>query len=235
MNGNRNVRLTTIFLLIIFLPMMTGCALPWVKISEVPIKPATQYKFCFEQEGLVIAVDPFFEEERLKTFFGTDLLKHGILPILVVTENHDPKSGYLLEKKAFSLAMKVQQQADTKEGIDPSLPKSTRVNPLQSGPVAVLGLATAVLAPGLVLLSLPVLVPVDMHAKKIEGDIRKINENLNNKGFVDRTIFPGESHSGFVYFQVQDTETVKNVSIMLIKAKGIVSDKELDFVLKIKD
>jgi hypothetical protein len=39
------------------------------------------------------------EEDRLKMYFGGDLLAFGILPVLVVAENEKADFGYLIEEK----------------------------------------------------------------------------------------------------------------------------------------
>ena len=203
---------------------MGGCTF---KLPSVAIQPIQQYNFVQGQDGLKIALDPFFEEERLKEFFGYDLLSHGILPVLVVAENNNPKSGYLLEKKFFSAVMKVEKETDTKAAAEPAVPP---VPGELSTAVAITIGVTGIVAPVFVIVpGLPVL----FFLAKQEDDIQKANENLKEKAFVDRTIFNGESHCGFVYFQVKDREAAQEISIISIKAKNITSDKELNFVFQI--
>ena len=220
-------------LLVGCLSILSGCA--GIRIPEMTVKPITEYRFSQEQEGLRIAVDPFLKEERLKTFFGADLLSHGILPLLIVAENLDPKSTYLIEQKSFSFAVKAEQQSDITEGMDHpsvSVPEGARTYETTS---SIFVTSTGIIAPGLTLIALPVLLPLDIHFKKIRADIRNINENLEKKAFVDRTISPGELASGFVYFQIKDRESAKKIAIIFMKAKGIPSDKDLNFVLQIKE
>lgn len=220
--------------------LIMGCT---VKISDVAVKPTPQYKFCQEKGGLKIAIDPFFEKERLKEYFGADLVSHGILPLLIIVENHHLKAGYLLDKKFFSAALETVKEPETKEGTDPSVsvPKEADVAKwagLATAEVGVVGPAVGaaagvIVAPGPGLVLIPITLSLAIYATKIEGDILKINDNLSKKAFVDRTVFPGESHSGFIYFQLKNREGLQNISAIMIKAKQIPSEKELDFIFQI--
>jgi len=214
-------------MLIGFSLIIMGCSL--AVSPDVAVKPVPQYKFYQEQEGLRIAVDPFYEKERLQNSFSGDLLSFGILPILIVIENHNPKSGYLLDRKFFSIAMEASQQTSDKDLAVPMPQKE--IDTLKYTGLGIVGVSSIIGPP---IMLIPGMAVMGYAAKK-EIDIKEINENLSRKAFIDRTVYPGESHSGFVYFPVRDREASQNIAAVLVKAKDIPSDKELTFVFQIKN
>jgi hypothetical protein len=206
--------------------MIMGCS---VKMSEVKIKPPLQYNLCQEQNGLKVAVDPFFEKERMENFFGTDMLSYGILPVLVVIENNHSNSGFLFQKTYFSIAIK-GENSDTKSGTDATIPKNQKILDLEKNPELAVAMGViSVVAPGIVLSLTPLMMYEDI--KRI--NIMKKNYNMMMKAFIDKTIFPKESHSGFLYFQVKDQQVIRNVVAIIVKTKNTLTDEELRFVFQI--
>jgi hypothetical protein len=99
-------------MLVGFSLVMVGCS--YTLAPNVVVKPASQYKLCQEYEGLKVAVDPYLDKERTNDSFQFDLLSYGFLPVLIVIENHNPKSGFILNKKDFCIAREVEYQANAK-------------------------------------------------------------------------------------------------------------------------
>ena len=194
---------------------------------NVVIKPISQYKLWQVKEGLEIAVEPFFEKERMKTLFETDLLSYGILPVLVVIENNHPNSGFLFDKRNFSIAIK-EEDSDSKTGTVETMSKYKKLDEypgitLAMGTIGMI--APITMAPG---------VAIGIYDTLKERDNEKIRQNLMRKAFLDKTIFPKESYSGFLYFQMKDLEGMKKVVAVLIKAKNVISNEEQTFVFQIR-
>jgi hypothetical protein len=206
---------TKIFLMGI-LVCITGCTINLPR--DVPIESAHHYKFSLDQEGLIVSVDPFLEKERLETFFGCDLLSRGIMPVIVLAKNHHPSFTYLLQSQDFSAAKKGEPDANqTNKDLTLPPPKERESVPA----LRVAGLFFPI-----------VLFPL-MAISAQEQDIRIINENLKRKALTDRTLFPGESHFGFVYFKVADREDAQQIAEIIVRAKNIQSEKEIIYVFRI--
>jgi hypothetical protein len=210
------MKLTIQIFLVGFSLVIVGCS--HTLAPNVTVKPTSQYKLCQEQEGLKVAVDPYFEKERVNDSFQFDLLSYGVLPVLIVIENHHPKSGFLLNKKDFLVAKEDEYQANAKESVDPAVSRF-------SDPTAARVRAVGILLGSFVLTS---------YALKRDIDVNKMNENMIKKVLIDRTIYPGETYSGFVYFNVGDERTIKEIRVILIRAKNISTDKEFDLIFQIK-
>jgi hypothetical protein len=133
-----------------------------------------------------------------------------------------------LKGDLISLTIKAGQSSDGQKGIDPKVTDKE----LEVGRRAVMvGYATTIVAPIMVVLTSIAVIPLIIK----ETEVQKINENLRRKAFVDRTVYPGESHFGFVYFPVTNRETLRDAEALTIKAKELSSDKELKFVFQIKE
>jgi hypothetical protein len=204
--------------------MVNGCA-TYVP-PAAPVQPATQYKFTQEQQGLMVAIDPFMEEDRLKTYFGTDLLANGILPVLIVVNNHNPQSGYLVQAESFSLSKKGGTVTDSKGG------EAQAPRPNLDGAQAGVAAGGVIAAAAIPLLMVPAVFAIIVMDKKM-ANATAINENLRKNAFVGRTVLPGESHSGFVYFKVGSRDEAKDLGTISSRVKELKSDKELLFVYQI--
>jgi hypothetical protein len=209
----------------------SGCAKKKV-VPDLVVSPAQQYKYCFDQEGLRIAIDPFFEEERIRLYFGGDLISRGILPVLIIIENNDNKTGYLLERNAIQLQ-------DSQQGASDRVAYSRE--PAIVYPLRPLNILEILLNPtpfGAITLTARALSGNPIMKPDIDDDVvleaHMLNENLKKKAFVDRTVFPGESHSGFVYFQIKGSDDLKNIFAIVVKVKNIRFDNELSVDFKIK-
>lgn len=223
----------TNFIAVFLFLSLSGCATNKTVIPDVPVSPAQQYKYFLDQEGLSIAIDPFFEEERIRLYFGGDLLSRGILPVLIIVENNDNKAVYLLERNSIQL-QDSQQGVPDRAAYNREPAISYPVRPLNvfeilGNPLAFAHITLTVRA----LSGNPVMKPdVD---NKVVLEANTLNENLKKNAFVDRTVFPNERHSGFVYFQIKGSDDLKNILAIVVKAKNIRFDKDLSFDYKFKN
>jgi hypothetical protein len=209
---------------------VTGCATLTMP-PNVPVDNVSKYNLSVEKEGLAIAVDPFFEKDRLKRFFDTDLLDNGILPIMIVVENNSKNDGYILDKNSFSIAMKSQPTSDSEKTTDPSISLNRKeIDALNYSAIGLIGTSLIIGPP---ILLVPGLI-ADFYAGKKYVDNRKINDNLLKKAFIDKTVYPNDSHSGFVYFKLKDRDDIQNICELLVVPIKISSDEKVIFEFRIK-
>ena len=92
---------------IILLPgfLVSGCTVP-VRIYDIDVKKPSSYSHSVSLSGLSLAADTFSEEDRLKRYFGENLLERGILPILVVIQNVSAADAYILLSDQSGLVLR---------------------------------------------------------------------------------------------------------------------------------
>ena len=204
-----------------------GCVPKMTVFPDVPIHPVREYTYLQEKDKLIVAVEPYFETEKIITYFGTDLLSQGILPVLVVAENHHLKSGFLLDKTNISIS---KQNAGNSESEVAATTNRQQIMPYSQKPEE-LRKSSRNLMPFAALF--PVLIVPGMIIDNQRADADSVIANLRKKLLIDRTIYPGQSNAGFVYFQMKDKEEINKVSSILIKSKMMISDEEIVFNYKI--
>ena len=209
--------------------ILTSCA-P-VEIKKVTTQKADYYKFASQKAGLKISVDPYREEKRLQEFFGCDLLSRGFLPVLVVIENQNAEDGYILVKEKSALVIKNTDptNSETNLGIggydSHDLEKAVKAQT-----------ATAIIA-GTVGIVFPVagvvILPVVAIAEKRTKDEFEIRRNIEETQLLDKTLYQGGSHSGFLYFQLKRKEDVDSVAGIYLSMKNIRSKEIISFIINI--
>jgi len=55
---------------------------------QLPLREADLYPAAETKAGLAVAIDEMSDPQRVWTYFGTDLLGKGILPVQVIVSNH---------------------------------------------------------------------------------------------------------------------------------------------------
>lgn len=82
------------------LALVAGCATP----PAYPTRAAADCRAQATKEGLTIGIHPIFDKQEAEHYFGSDLLLRGLLPVLVVVENHSKDASYLLSMNNCSLS-----------------------------------------------------------------------------------------------------------------------------------
>lgn len=80
--------------------LLSGCATP----PPYPSVTAEACRVHNAQQGLEVGIKPLFDKQELDHYFGTDMVSRGILPVLVVAENHSTNASYLLAANNCSLS-----------------------------------------------------------------------------------------------------------------------------------
>ena len=92
-------------ILIFSLLGLMACSTPY-RVVEIPLRDADLYPRAQKKAEITVAVDEITDPERVKRYFGADLIKAEILPINIVVSNHGegryiikPSDVLLLEGK----------------------------------------------------------------------------------------------------------------------------------------
>jgi len=198
-----------------------------VNIHRVTVKKASSYKFSKSKAGLMVSVDPFFEEDRLKEFFGANLLSKGILPVLVVFENVKADDGFvLLTDRANLVVEKLASKADTT-----GFTYEKQVNEASrtlSGTEALMA-PMVIVAPIVGVATLPFLFAAE-DAYKDAVDVAK---NMETVKLVDKTVYPKGSHSGFLYFKLENEDDAGNIEAIQLNARNIRTKESVMFTIGI--
>jgi hypothetical protein len=225
--------------LIIFIFNFIGCA-P-VEIKKVTAQKADYYKFTSQKAGLIISVDLYREEDRLKEFFGCDLLSRGVLPVLLVIENQNAEDGYILVKEKTGLIMektnstktedKLEKEGYTSDELEQAIKTKAGIDNINalvftgSLPFYAVG---AIASPIIVIGIVPMLI-----AEKKVKDEYAIKRNIEETQLVDKTLYQGSSNSGFLYFQLNDKEDINKIEGILLSMKNIRSKEITSLIIKI--
>jgi hypothetical protein len=213
-------------LLLLFLAF--GCS--HTHIPEVSVQPSKNYRMCQDVAGLIVGADLYVEEDRLKEYFGKNLVqKNNILPVLVVLENRHLRDGYLIEGGQISLALR-QGAARAEEG-QATVPVTDKTGALSTAvvPLAIAGvLFTPAALAGIALL------PFLAAAERQRDVAVQINDNLTKKALTDRTLYPGEVHSGFVYFPLSSPAMVSDIAAVEVKVKNLKTSQLMKVVLPVR-
>src|ERR1700675_3963404 len=81
-----------------------GCTT--LKIADIPVQTAGGLRYGGQQGAVKDAVHPFTGPTESDRYFGTVLLDHNVLAILVVAENRSASSSYLLTREQRGLCVR---------------------------------------------------------------------------------------------------------------------------------
>ena len=96
-------------LLIIFFLGLTACASEyWV--VQIPLRNADLYPRSIRRGEVTVAVDGITDRERVKTYFGVNLMKEKVLPVNIIVSNHG--NGRYVIKPSDVLLMKGNEVLD---------------------------------------------------------------------------------------------------------------------------
>jgi hypothetical protein len=184
-------------------------------LKKEEIKLPNEYPYSQTVSNIWIAADPFYEEERIIKSFGTNLISKGIFPIHLVLKNLSTEESFFFEKKNCKLFIKNPTNSDIEK-------KQNLVK--QSDPTFSVAKDTS----NTLSAALPVLIISPVIGIFLFEDIRrtsdKIIRNLKTNELIDRTLFPGESLSGFLYISIIEQDSVKNIGSLRVILKSLIDD-----------
>ena len=160
------------------LALVLSIAAAWAADKETPFKaqPAASYPAHQTTSQITVGVEPFTTSEKLKTAFGKlDPNEHGVLPVLVVIQNDSDKTIRLT-------GLRVEYIGPDRQRIDATPAREVRYLQPPQRPNMIPGPAGKVKV---------------LKVKKNPLDAWEIE----GRAFVAQMLPPGNSASGFFYFQ----------------------------------
>ena len=224
---NINIILKIALISLILYSASIGCA---GSLPEVEVQHISKYKTFQNQNGVSIAIDPFFEEKRLNKFFGTDVLSgDDILPVHIIIENNMDQPILILRENI--LLLNANKEIIQKPSTNPAEPVEKRRRAM---------VKTSYLASGEVIGAVGGVGGVGVGLVGVLGGslamrYANIEMNIKTKSFYEKTINnKGELHHGFVYFILKDLPILDNNAKIQVTAKNINSEAITTFVFDVK-
>jgi hypothetical protein len=168
--------------IIAFLLVLQGCAT--LSLPDYPKGTTASYSNAATINDLCVAVQPITKKADLEKYFGTNLNDIGIVPIYIISENRNSQTSFIISKDRVSLF-------NDKNTLD----QGARTEESTAG--------RAVSLIGAALVSLPLL----FIGPKMISDAEIIKHNLVRKELQTRTVSPGKSVDGFVYFKLPESSS----------------------------
>lgn len=189
--------------------IMNGCST--MHLPDYQSQPFSQYQHSQVKDGLAVAIHPLTTKEENKKYFGTDLLSANILAVLVVAKNRSSSSSFILLKDRFSMGIG-QSEKNSVSG-------RNKISSETGGQVMAIAGAT--------LISFPLL----FIGAKMISDASVIKHNFAVKELQKKTISPGETVEGFVYFPLPEKEDIPGQLAFHLKAQDLKSKgiKKFDY------
>lgn len=194
------------------------------KFQTVTQKPASEYTLFQDKDGLQVAIEPCLDKNQINDMFAINLLEHNILPVLVVIQNNSNFPMYLNPEKNIAL---LNQEGLDLMFSDSSEAKSAVVNEATERYIV----RGAIVVPLLVVSPLGAIVA----ALALTKDYESIRNNILEKQLNERIIFHGEPVKGYVFFQFENEETLKDIKAVCLDFDNIRKKEIINFLFYLKD
>ena len=190
-----------------------------LRLPAIPNRPASDYQLSQESAGLIAAVDPMVDSKRVADFFGLDLLSVGLLPVLVVVENHHEQDVFVVKRALVSVALESSEAASA--GFVLTKGRSTQL----AGATG--ALASVLFTP--LIIGLPTAIVLS-HFTEVEAvKLRLIKDNVERKELLERTVYPGEAHRGFVYFNFDKQAPLNGLVAVKVSVERLRTRENVTF------
>ncbi len=180
----------------------------------------SQYRLQQHHNGMGIAIDPFVEEDRLREFFGTNLLSYSILPVFIVAENATTHP-VLIQREAISL---LSADGTTIVQLDVSSAKA---------PLQMERHTTQQTSQLLTLFPLAWLVSSPAFARA-EFDLSSVIQNIGRKALYDRGMYPGERSYGLIYFKLDAMAAPRDLATLRVRIEDLMSRARQAFIFDLR-
>jgi hypothetical protein len=164
-----------------------GCSTQ--QLSDYRTRPVDEYRYSQVENGIAVIIDPLTDTADAEKYFGTDLASKGILAVMIIVKNGGATSVLVATEK---IALGQGQAGYSPKGSDSAGDTAT-------GMAA--GLGASVLLPPLIV-PLVVFLPI---ASNMIANSNEMKHNFQTKELRTKTLSPGESTSGFMYFRIPST------------------------------
>lgn len=177
------------------------------------VRPLAAYPLKVEQQGLTIAVSAL-ERAEAKEVFGTDVVDDGVLPLLIMAENHHASTSFVLAKNKVRV-------------VDANAIPSGKIEGVGQTKEAIGG---AISAAGVLLIS-----PLALVGTKLSSDAGVVSHGMGMKELQSHTVDPGQQVHGYVYLPIpKDTRRNQIDLRVIIEAIDTSNFKPMIFDIPIK-
>jgi hypothetical protein len=179
-------RLIGIGLLVVGL-VLSGCAS--YSPSLVRLEPTGPTMSKQASGDITVYIDEFATPEKSEKAFDTNLVKEGVLPLLIQVQNNSP---YPYEVKKMDITL---QETGLNTALIPLTPEQAAKKAKKSAVTRAIGWSLIV-----PIVAIPVAVTASaIHTSKVN---KQIAQDFSAKGFPDGTIMPNKELSGFLFFEL---------------------------------
>jgi hypothetical protein len=203
--------------------VLQGCST--MQLPDYPQASANSHKNSTTKNDLCIGLRAMTDPRDLEQYFGTDLSARNVLPVYVVAENKNASSSFVVSQEHISL-----QHNATKDTVRQG---DYTVTGKSSGgaAAAMMGAGGLLVVP---LIAAPVLPVLIVGGAKAMSNASVVKRNLASKGLWTRTVSPGKSVDGFVYFNLPEKNgSVKDYSLV-IQVDELGNDAKHEFILPLE-
>jgi hypothetical protein len=202
--------------------LLTGILLAWIlffsapsfkaeyKSLKVAVQPAQEYSFFQSQGSVIIAVDPYLENEKIRTAFDVkDMVKKGVYPFHIIITNN---SDNLISVDGPAILLNSPDHVDRE-----SLPPEDVVQTLLSKSPSSAGKGPSIPS------------PIPFPIKK-GSDAFELNTDLTRKELHKLRVEPHTTGAGFLYFQLPPgTKELKGWRVYIPKVRDLQTQKDFLF------
>ena len=204
---------------------LAGCATTHIA-PVINIERPVDYKLHQEQEGLTIAVHPIDKQEEMLTYFDDDLLKKGILPVLIVAENNNRTQTYLISQEQVSL--KVGPTGTTlsshgSAGVTSSIDDSRD----SAGDKVLRGVGIVLFVGG------PLALPLAFIDWGPTEHSRAVQHNIISKALQRKTLSQNQKNSGCVYLKLPSNNSKAATLVVTVEKITGGTPLQFEFVLDV--
>ena len=173
--------------LLVIIMLLSGCAS--YSPSLVRLEPGGPTTSRQVSGDLTIYVDEFATPQKSEKAFDTNLIKEGVLPLLIQVQNN---GQHPYEVKMMDITVR---ENDTHTVLRPLTPEQTANKAKKNAVSRAIGWSLIV-----PIIAIPVAATASaIHTSKVN---KQILQDFSAKGFPDGTIMPNKDRSGFVFFEL---------------------------------
>lgn len=208
---------TIVFILIaVFaVSIMYGCA--GYSAKTVNIQDADKYAFSQNKDGVIFAIDPYFDEKKQKEVFDTNhssMVKEGLMPVNVIVTNN---SGSMMSIDKNDIVLILPDGSTNKPLTVEEAYK--RAKKSTAGRTILWGVLTGGIGAAIA-------------GASSSGANDAIMTDLQNKELKPQTINANSTVNGFVYFEVpKDIKSLEGIKVVSNLKNG---QKSLEFSIPLR-
>jgi hypothetical protein len=193
-----------------------GCA-P-VQLTQYKANEFVAYKNVKFNNQLNIAVQPMTDKDEQEKYFGRVLTDQGVLAVYVIAENRSPSSSYVLSTEKISLFKIDNKQA---------LAKATREDVADPNVGNIIGwIGMPFCLGGVTVIITLIFLSV---GKSITQNALTTQSSITCNDLYTRTISPGKSVNGFVFFKLPDGKMNGKELLLSVQAAELGTPLILNF------